>query len=61
MKYTVGFSVVGRYYVTVESDSPAQAKTQAEDIFSENDFGELKEINGLVYFVEDEEGKRIYA
>ena len=55
MVYTVDYIMHGHYTVEVEADSIEEAKSKSELIFSEADFGEASNIDGDLYWIEDEE------
>ena len=60
MIYTVDYIMHGHYTVEVEADSIEEAKFKSELIFSEADFGEASNIDGDLYWIEDENNNISY-
>lgn len=60
MIYTVDYIMHGHYTVEVEANSIEEAKSKSELIFSEADFGEASNIDGDLYWIEDENGEVEY-
>lgn len=61
MKYCITYSFRARYSAEVEADSLEEAMEKAEIEYCDADFGMAKDIDGNVIFVEDENGKCIWA
>ncbi len=60
MKYSFDFDVHGHFHTEVEAETEAEARKIAENNFSEADFGALENLEGDVYYVEDENGEGTY-
>lgn len=58
--FKVCISVTGRFVVTVSAETIEKAKEIAEHMFSEADFGELKDVDGDVCVIEDNENCYYY-
>lgn len=54
--YEVSIVVNARYYVSVEANSPEEAKEKANDIFEEADIGELECVDWFVQHAEGSDG-----
>ena len=54
MKYCVTYRIDARYITEVEADSLQEALDKAYDEYIGADFGEARDIDGEVVFVEDE-------
>jgi hypothetical protein len=50
----------GHYTIEVEANSIEEAKSKSELIFSEADFGEASNIDGDLYWIEDEDNNISY-
>lgn len=60
MVYTVDYIMHGHYTVEIEANSIEEAKSKSELIFNEADFGEASNIDGDLYWIEDEDNKIKY-
>lgn len=56
----VCFSVRGYFKVSIKTNDIETAKKIAEQCFSEADFGELEDADGDLYWVENDNGGRVY-
>ena len=56
-RYTVCFSVTGRFKADVRASSIEEAREEAILMFEEADFGDLENVDGDVSVVEDENGR----
>lgn len=60
MKFYVTHKLEARYVVGVEAQNLEEAMKKADDKFSDADFGEAQDIDGVIITVEDEQGNYVY-
>lgn len=60
MTYYVTFKIDARYVVAVDADNVQDALRDAQDRFSDADFGEAEWIDGEAIMAEDENGNYVF-
>lgn len=56
--FRVHYKVEARYVAEVYANSPEEAQELADKKFSDADFGEASDIDGVRHYTEDENGQR---
>ena len=58
-KYNVCIEFTARYTTFVEADNLEEADEIAEERYTDADFGEARDIDGELCYIEDEDGERV--
>ena len=59
-KFYVNIKMSAYYAAEVDAENIEKAKKEAEQMFSDADFGEASDIDGDVIYVENEIGTRVW-